>query len=269
MTSQLSLASVDLPSKRHDVYHRVTLMGLAIDSVRQVDVLSHIATALNHNRGGWVITPNLDQLRLYCKHPDLHPLYEEADLILADGMPLVWASRLAGEPLPERVAGSSLVTPLCALAAESGHSVFFLGGNPGAAAAAAQKLNTQYSSLKVAGTYCPKIGFEKDPEEMTRIRDAILSSRPDIIFVGLGFPKQEKLIRELRAIYPRAWYLGIGISFSFIAGEVRRAPLWMQRLGLEWFHRMTQEPGRLFKRYIIHDLPFAARLFTHAVFHRH
>lgn len=268
MTTHVSVAPVEVQVDRRAVYRRVNLMGMPIDVVRQVDVLSHIATALDHDCGGWVITPNLDQLRLYCKHPELHPLYDEATLILADGMPLVWASKIAGRPLPERVAGSSLVLPLCALAAETGHRVFLLGGNPGAADAAAEKLKELNPALRIAGTYCPEVGFEKDPAKLAHIREAILAAHPDVILVGLGFPKQEKLIRELRRAYPRAWYLGIGISFSFICGEVRRAPLWMQRCGLEWLHRMMQEPGRLFKRYIVHDLPFAARLFTHAAMMR-
>jgi len=93
------------------------------------------------------------------------------------------------------------------------------------------------------------------------VADALTAAQPDIIFVGLGFPKQERLIETLRPLLPRSWFLGIGVSFSFVAGEIKRAPLWVQRVGLEWLHRMLQEPGRLFKRYVIHDLPFALRLF--------
>jgi N-acetylglucosaminyldiphosphoundecaprenol N-acetyl-beta-D-mannosaminyltransferase len=100
---------------------------------------------------------------------------------------------------------------------------------------------------------------------MEKIRQLLLTSQPDIVYVGLGFPKQERLIEHLRATLPRAWFLGIGISFSFLAGEVKRAPRWMQNVGLEWLHRMVQEPGRLFGRYVVHGIPFALRLFSGAL----
>jgi N-acetylglucosaminyldiphosphoundecaprenol N-acetyl-beta-D-mannosaminyltransferase len=103
---------------------------------------------------------------------------------------------------------------------------------------------------------------------MRAIRDALAAARPDIVFVGLGFPKQERLIDAVADTLPAGWFLGVGVSFSFVSGEIDRAPRWMRRLGLEWAHRMVQEPGRLFKRYVIHDLPFAARLFADAAARR-
>jgi N-acetylglucosaminyldiphosphoundecaprenol N-acetyl-beta-D-mannosaminyltransferase len=103
---------------------------------------------------------------------------------------------------------------------------------------------------------------------MERIRAELLEKKPDIVYVGLGFPKQEKLIEQIRGLLPNSWFLGIGISFSFVAGEVKRAPQWMQKCGLEWVHRMWQEPGRLFKRYVIHGIPFAFRLMGAAVLYR-
>lgn len=158
-----------------------------------------------------------------------------------------------------------MIYSLTAAAAEAGLSVFFLGGNPGAADRTAAILSERNSGLKVAGTLCPPIGFEKDEKQMEAIRSRLIATEPGIVYVGLGFPKQERLIQQLRADLPRAWFLGIGISFSFVSGEVKRAPIYMQRLGLEWFHRLTQEPGRLFKRYLVHGLPFAGRLFIRSI----
>jgi N-acetylglucosaminyldiphosphoundecaprenol N-acetyl-beta-D-mannosaminyltransferase len=243
-------------------------MGMPIDQITQRQAIEHVLEMLARGRGGWVITPNLDQLRFYHRWPDLRQMYERAELVLADGMPLLWAGWLQGTPLPERVAGSELIYTLTASAAEVGRSVFFLGGNPCAANGAALELRRINPLVKIAGTYCPPLGFEKDQAEMKRVIDALNSAAPNIVFVGLGFPKQEKLIESLRDAFQHTWFLGVGISFSFVSGEIRRAPRWLQRLGLEWVHRMSQEPRRLFVRYVVNDLPFAVKLFAAAVWKR-
>ncbi len=239
---------------------RVRLMGMPIDCVTQAQAVAHILDSLAGGYGGWVITPNLDQLRQYHERPELRPMYEEANLILADGMPLIWASQIQRTPLPERVAGSELIYTLSASVARVGRSIFLLGGNPGTAAGAGEQLKRLNPLLKVAGTHCPKFGFEKDEKQVADVLGALTAGAPDIVFVGLGFPKQEKLIETVRRQFPRTWFLGIGISFSFVCGQVKRAPKWMRRAGLEWAHRMMQEPGRLFQRYVMEDIPFAMRL---------
>ncbi|MCC6660734.1 MAG: WecB/TagA/CpsF family glycosyltransferase [Phycisphaerales bacterium] len=211
-------------------------------------------------RGGWVVTPNLEILRRLTTEPALATLVAPADLRLADGMPLIWASRLQRTPLPARVAGSDLIWSLTGRAARDGRSVFLLGGNPGAAEHAAAEFARRFPGLRVAGHHCPPMGFEKDPGQLAALEALLLAACPDIVYVGLGSPKQEHLITRLRPLLPAAWFLGIGISFSFVTGEVRRAPRWMQACGLEWAHRLVQEPRRLAKRYLVHGLPFAARL---------
>jgi N-acetylglucosaminyldiphosphoundecaprenol N-acetyl-beta-D-mannosaminyltransferase len=236
---------------------RIRLLGMPLSVVTEDQAVAHIVDCARARRGGWVITPNLDQLRLFRKDPHLRPMYEAASLVVADGMPLVWASRIQRTPLPERVAGSSMILTLSAAAAKAGLTVFLLGGNPGAAERAAEELARREPGLKVAGIHCPPFGFDKDPVELARIRQLLAQTRPDVVYVGLGFPKQERLIEKLRPNLPNAWFLGIGISFSFVAGEVKRAPRFMQRLGLEWLHRLAQEPGRLLRRYLVHGIPFA------------
>jgi len=243
----------------------VELTGLPLDAITERQALDRIFASLDWGRGGWVITCNLEILRQYVSDPALRPVFAEADLVLADGMPLLWASRLAREPLPERVAGSSLIFPLCGMAALGRRSVFFLGGNPGTAEAAAQVLARRYPGLEVAGTLCPPWGFEQDPQEIEAIRSALREAAPDIILVCLGAPKQEHLIRLMRREHPGAWFFGLGISFGFVSGEVRRAPLRVQNLGLEWAHRMLQEPRRLTRRYLVDGVPFALRLGLHAL----
>jgi N-acetylglucosaminyldiphosphoundecaprenol N-acetyl-beta-D-mannosaminyltransferase len=243
-------------------------MGMPIDPITQRQAIDHLLGELARGRGGRVITPNLDQLRLYHERPELRPMYEDADLVLADGMPLLWAGRLQSTRLPERVAGSELIYTLSAAAAATGRSIFLLGGNPCAAEQAGQALARRYPGLNVAGSHCPPFGFEKNDAQMHDIRTALASARPDIVYVGLGFPKQERLIEAVRDVLPRSWFLGVGVSFSFVSGEIRHAPRWMRKIGFEWVHRLVQEPGRLFKRYVIHDIPFALRLLAHAATRR-
>jgi N-acetylglucosaminyldiphosphoundecaprenol N-acetyl-beta-D-mannosaminyltransferase len=247
---------------------RIRLLGMPLSVVTEEQAVRYVIDSATAGQGGWVITPNLDQLRLYRKQPTLRPMYEEAALITADGMPLVWASRLQKTPLPQRVAGSSMIFSLSKAAAEANLSIFFLGGNPGAAEKAAEELTRKYPGLRIVGIHCPDVGFEKDPAQMKQMIDLLTAAQPSIVYVALGFPKQEKLIEKLRPALPNAWYLGIGISFSFVAGEIKRAPKWMQKTGMEWMHRMVQEPGRLLKRYLVHGIPFAATLLTRAFFAR-
>lgn len=252
-----------------DVPRRLALMGMSIDVVTERQAIAHIIQACRASRGGTVITPNLDQLRLYHRDASVRELYPMASLVLADGMPLVWASRIAygrRRSLPERVPGSGLILSLTAAAAEADVPIYLLGGNPGAADGAAKVLRGKHPGLRIVGTHCPPVGFEKDPAELDAIRCKI-AALPDggICYVGLGFPKQERLIAALAPLFPKVWFLGIGISLSFVAGEVPRAPRMLQKLGLEWMHRLVHEPRRLFKRYVVHDMPFACRLMSHAI----
>jgi N-acetylglucosaminyldiphosphoundecaprenol N-acetyl-beta-D-mannosaminyltransferase len=244
---------------------RVALLGLPLDRISEDEVIDRVLEGVRTGRGGWICPVNLDVLRKVTRDADLIRLVESADLVTADGMPLVWASKIQGRPLPERVAGSSLVMTLPAAAVGTDTSFFLLGGDPGVAESAAQRLVGDHAGLRLAGTYCPPIGFESDPAELAKIEEAIDAAKPNVVFVALGFPKQDRLIDRLRATRGSMWFLSCGISLSFVSGDVQRAPVWLQRLGLEWVHRLAQEPRRLARRYLIEGFPFMARLVLSAV----
>lgn len=238
----------------------IALRGISIHAVSERECVDHVFDELGAGRGGWIVTPNLDHLRRLTRDANFRSLCERAELRVADGMPLLWAARLQGTPLPERVAGSNLIWSLSERAARAGRSVYLLGGDPGTAEESARVLRERFTSLRIAGIHCPAPGFERDAQALAQISAELARSGADLVLVALGSPKQEQLIAQLCAQLPRAWWIGIGISFSFVAGRVTRAPRWMQRLGLEWVHRLAQEPRRLARRYLVDGLPFAAAL---------
>ncbi len=249
------------PTIRLKDVRRIVLDSVSIDVLTQEQTLGVILNELDAGVGGTVVTPNLDHL---CRaHGGLafRDLNERFELSVADGMPVVWASKVRGTPLPERVAGSDLFETLPMAAARRGRSVFLFGGNAGTAEKSADILKARTPDLKIAGTYYPPFGFEQKDEGLAAAAEALRAAQPDIVFVALGSPKQEKVIQKLRATLPNAWWLGVGISFSFLVGEVQRAPKWLRMAGGEFLHRLIQEPGKLGKRYAA-DALYLARLLT-------
>ncbi|MFW5681526.1 MAG: WecB/TagA/CpsF family glycosyltransferase [Phycisphaeraceae bacterium] len=242
----------------------VTLRGVDFNAISEDEAIQHIVERSRRGVGGRVVTPNLHILRSCSIHPEILGLVQRAHLRLADGMPIVWASWVQGTPIPQRVTGSNLIYSLSEAAANAGLSVFMLGGNPGMADAASKILSEQYPGLNVVGTSCPMFGFEKDPKTYNRVIEEVVEAQPDIVFVGLGCPKQERLMERISERMPNTWLLGIGYSFSFVAGEVPRAPLWVQKIGMEWLHRLSKEPRRLAHRYLLEGIPFFAKLLLSA-----
>jgi N-acetylglucosaminyldiphosphoundecaprenol N-acetyl-beta-D-mannosaminyltransferase len=238
----------------------IDIMGLELHGLSEAEVIGHALAGVSERRGGWICPVNLDVLRKTVGDPGIQALVRRADLVVGDGMPLLWASRVQGTPLEHRVAGSSLIRTLSAAAGRDGASVFLLGGDPGVADAAAVQLRRDTPRLRIAGTHCPPLGFERSSEAMQAIERALVDAHPDIVFVGLGFPKQERLILRLRRLLPAAWWVSCGISMSYVTGDVVRPPVWVQRAGLEWVCRLAQEPRRLARRYVLEGFPFLARL---------
>jgi N-acetylglucosaminyldiphosphoundecaprenol N-acetyl-beta-D-mannosaminyltransferase len=239
---------------------RAVLAGLKLDRATEAQVVADVVNALSHGHGGWVATPNVDICRAAWRDDGIAAMLAGASVTVPDGMPLIWATRLRGDPLPERVTGASLIFSLSEAAAANGRSVYFLGGEPGVPEAAAARLGCRYPDLLVAGTDSPPFGFENTADGAEIVRGKLLAASPDIVFVGLGFPKQENLITALAPSLPKAWFVACGAAIPFAAEALPRAPLWMQRSGLEWLFRLRSEPRRLARRYLVDDLAFAARL---------
>lgn len=246
----------------------VEVHGVPMHALTEDQANAYVLDEIEAGRGGWVVTANLDHLRRLVRVPAYAELCAGANLMVPDGMPLIWASRITGTPLPERVAGSSMVVTLSAAAGARRRSVFLLGAQDGVAEAAAAVLERRCPGLTIAGVYSPPYGFAHEGEQMRTIERLLDQARPDIVYVALGSPKQERLIHQLRHRLPGAWWMGVGISFNYLTGDVKLAPRWMRSIGMEWIYRLCQEPRRLFKRYIVHGVPFGLWLLARALITR-
>jgi N-acetylglucosaminyldiphosphoundecaprenol N-acetyl-beta-D-mannosaminyltransferase len=247
---------------------RIEVRDLWFDALREDGVVEVVRKAWAAGQGGSIIPVNVDVARAATRSTELAELIAKASLVVADGMPLVWAARLQGDMLPERVAGSSLIFSLSAAAAADGKSVYLLGGAEGVPEKAAKALVARFASLRIIGTQSPEFGFDKTKEGARKAISAVAAAAPDLVFIGLGFPRQERLIEQLRQELPNAWFLACGGGISMAAGITRRASPVMQKLGFEWVHRLVLEPRRLARRYLREDLPFALALLARSAAHR-
>ncbi|MEO5958814.1 MAG: WecB/TagA/CpsF family glycosyltransferase, partial [Opitutaceae bacterium] len=232
----------------------MSVLGVPFDNVTIAEAVTRIDRMVASRQPHYVATANVDFLMQAHHDVELRRILLEADLLLCDGTPLVWASHLLGNPLHERVAGSDLAPSLIRHAAAKGHRIFFLGAAPGVAAAAADRLRKEFPTLNIVGAYAPSYAelLAMDHPEITRrIREA----QPDILLVSFGCPKQEKWIAMHYRSLGVPVSIGVGATLDFLAGRVRRAPAWMRRSGTEWIFRLLQEPRRLYRRYV-RDLAF-------------
>lgn len=238
---------------------RVALFGMQIDSLGLSDATEQILQWCGepaHSACRYVVTPNVDHAVLYQRRADMRESYRGASLVLADGAPVVWASRLLGRSLPGRVAGSDLAPAVLEQAARwaalqnRSLRVFLLGAGPGVADRAKIAIHRKYDGVEVVGTLAPPIGFEIDDRQNQRILASISDARPDIVLIGLGAPKQELWACRFAERIDARVALCVGATIDFMAGERRRAPKWMQRTGTEWLHRLASEPKRLAARYL-------------------
>lgn len=245
--------------------NRLAVTGLEFDSIREDETVDHLVTTFRSGLGGQAVFVNVDVALRTRRDPALRRLVAQADLLLADGMPLVWASRLQGTPLPERVAGSTVLTRLLDRAVVEDLPVMLLGGRPGSAEATVKNLLSTHPTARVAW-HTPPYGFEDLPAAMDEIHRALDTFGRCFCFVGLGFPKQERLMASLTSGRSDWWFIASGGGIDFLGGG-QRAPGWMQRAGMEWLFRLGREPRRLSRRYLLDDAPFAARLLATSAWH--
>lgn len=230
----------------------VKLFGWPMAAVRMAGAVETLLDWIwqGEDRCRYVVTPNVDHLVLLEESAPLREAYRAASLILADGMPVVVASRWLGATLPERVSGADLVPALFEAATiEQPITVYLLGAGPGVAERAAGKIEQQWPGVQVVGWDSPPKGFEHDPEENRRIIERVNAVQPDLVVLGFGAPKQELWIHAHADALRCRVALCVGATIDFLAGEKKRAPHWLGRMGLEWLHRMLSEPRRLCRRY--------------------
>lgn len=242
----------------------VWVWGLPLTPVTFAQTVDLVGRLIRAGKPRYFITANLHYAMLTSQDPRLPAVNDEAAFIVADGMPLVWASGWRSERLPERVAGSDLVPALCAQAASHGQRVFFLGGAPGIADEAARRLRQRCPGLQIAGVEAPPFRTLSAAEE-NAMMDRIRAARPDLLFIAFGQPKGEVWMAQHYQALGVPVSVQIGASLDFLAGKVPRSPLWIQRIGFEWAYRLSREPGRLTSRYA-RNAWFALRMLTRDLF---
>lgn len=230
----------------------VRLFGTRIDPLRMTEAVSRLRewAVTPQEICRYVVTPNVDHVVLLNEHAGFRAAYADADLVVADGAPLIRVSRWLGAPLPERVAGVDLTERMLGIS-DVGRPlrVYLLGGMPGVGQRAAQTIARRWPTVQVVGIDSPPFGFERSDEQNAAVLRGISAVEPDLLVLALGSPKQELWVHAHRTAIRARVALCVGATIDFLAGEKQRAPLWMRRAGLEWVHRLASEPSRLGRRY--------------------
>ena len=238
---------------------KVRILDIGLDPLTMDETIAEVIKALSAGRQIHIITANVDHAVMK-KDPELLARFAGAEFTVADGVPLLWAARFLKRPLRERINGCDLFVRVCETAAVYGKKVFLLGAPEGVALEASLKLKKNCPGLTITGIYSPRIGFENDEAECSKICGMINESGTDIVCTSLGSPKGIRWIETYRSRYMAAVSIEVGASFSYVSGRLKRAPRWMQNSGLEWFWRLLHEPRRLWKRYLVRDMPFFWRI---------
>ena len=233
---------------------RRTFLNIEIDNITFDQAVSTICQMAELKERKYIITPNSDHVIKMQKDLEFRQILTDADLILTDGTPLMWIADSLGHPIKDKIPGADILPAVCKEAAKTCKSIFIFGAGEGVASQAAKNLKKKNKGLKIAGTYTPSMDFGQDKEEVDKAIKAINARKPDILVLSLGSPKQEKFLYKYKDQMEFGVALPVGAAVDFEAGNVNRAPKWMRSIGLEWFYRFLQEPGRLFKRYFIDDM---------------
>lgn len=261
----LALDLLPLPSPSLTDRDCADIMGVLIDRTRRDQVIAHVDMFVQSGRPHQIVTVNVDFLNIAHRDPSFVQLLNDAALSVPDGMPLVWVSQIVGRRLPERITGTDLLCDCAELAARKGYRLFLLGAAPGVADEAADLLSQRYPGLEVVGTYSPPECGEFTSQENAKIVELVRAARPEMLFVALGTPKQEKWIYQNLQDLGVPVCIGVGGVFNFITGRIPRAPQPLQRAGLEWLFRLLLEPRRLWRRYLVDDTRALSRALLYAL----
>lgn len=238
---------------------RIDLLGIHVSPFDLPTAVAEMAGAIDGHHRAYACTCPVYTLMQGHERPEVAAALNGAGWVTPDGMPVVWALRSLGAHGVDRVYGPDLMLALTALSAERGYSQFYLGGAPGVAEALAASLSRRYPGLRVAGTFCPPFG-DSTPEAEAEMIDRVNTSGANIVWVGLGSPKQDLWMARYRPLLRPELLVGVGAAFDFLTGRVAQAPRWMQRSGLEWAFRFAHEPRRLWRRYLVYNPKFVAAL---------
>lgn len=239
---------------------RVNVLGVGVSAVCETQAVDLIAAALQERRKGYVCVTGVHGVMEAQRDPGLREILNRAFLNTPDGMPMVWAGRLAGFSGMRRVYGPDLMLAVCAQAVRHNFTHFLYGGAPGVVEALQRRLEAWFPGIRIVGTYTPPFRA-LNPDEEAELLGRVAACRPDIVWVGLSTPKQEKFMWQYGDKLEATLLFGVGAAFDFHAGRVRQAPRWMQRSGLEWLFRLGCEPRRLWRRYLRNNPLFVWNFF--------
>jgi N-acetylglucosaminyldiphosphoundecaprenol N-acetyl-beta-D-mannosaminyltransferase len=231
----------------------ITMMGCRIDNLSMEETLGRIEEFIRSGKPHQHVVVNVDKLVKASRDEGLRRIINDCALVNADGMPVVWAARLLGKPLKERVTGVDLFEALMRRAGERGWRVFLLGARREVVAQVAETYRRRYPRLVIAGW---RDGYWQGEAQEAEVAAQVRASGADLLFVAIGSPKKEQFLRRWQALMRIPFAMGVGGTFDVAIGRVKRAPRWMRRAGLEWFYRFLQEPRRMFRRYFIEDMAF-------------
>jgi N-acetylglucosaminyldiphosphoundecaprenol N-acetyl-beta-D-mannosaminyltransferase len=243
------------------VIDRVNVLGVGISVLNLRTAVAAIAQAIQERRKGYICVTGVHGVMESQEDPNFKRMLNSAFLCTPDGMPMVWLGKIHGFKEMDRVYGPDLMLEVCQWSEASGGRHFFYGGAPGIAEQLAQRLQVRFPRLNIVGCYTPPFRSLTGEEE-AQLRAMVTAARPDIIWVGLSTPKQEKFMAEFLPKLETTLMIGVGAAFDFHAGRVKQAPRWMQRCGLEWFFRLCSEPRRLWRRYLRNNPLFLLKIGT-------
>jgi N-acetylglucosaminyldiphosphoundecaprenol N-acetyl-beta-D-mannosaminyltransferase len=235
---------------------QVEILGCAVDRVSLQSATARLAGMIREGGAHQAVVLPVSSVMYARRHRRFHEICSRASIVLPDGVPLLWAARILGAPIPGRVAGSDLFWALSRVAEKERYTCFLLGSRPRVVARLEKVLRRRFPALRVAGSFSPRISPVFSTAENEDIIRRVNATRPDILWVGLGAPRQEQWIDANLGRLETRLAVGVGAAFDMCSGSRRRAPVWLQKAGMEWFYRFLREPRRLFKRYFVVSAPF-------------